>query len=93
MFTSKLIKESGKLVYLDDKSKLNIDEEEITRRRKKGEPEILDVERCWLTGIFHKNDGYLTPVVLNPFRREGRLDIRKETLSQPASVPQSVHLG
>lgn len=60
------------------KSKLNIDEEEITRRRKKGEPEILDVERCWLTGIFHKNDGYQTPIVLNPFRYDGNIDIKRE---------------
>ena len=22
----------------------------------------------WLSGLFHKNDGYITPIVLNPFR-------------------------
>lgn len=33
---------------------------------------------CWLRGIFHKNDGYQTPVVLNPMRTEGNIDIPKE---------------
>ena len=33
---------------------------------------------CWLRGIFHKNDGYQTPVVLNPMRTEGNIDIRIE---------------
>ena len=60
------------------RSKLNIEEEEKKRRKKRGEPEVLDVERCWLTGIFHKNDGYQTPIVLNPFRYDGNIDIRRE---------------
>ncbi|WP_413514133.1 AAA family ATPase [Myroides odoratus] len=33
---------------------------------------------CWLRGIFHKNDGYQTPVVLNPMRDEGTIDIKRE---------------
>lgn len=32
----------------------------------------------WLHNIFHKNDGYRTPIVLNPFREEGILDMNKE---------------
>jgi predicted ATP-binding protein involved in virulence len=43
-----------------------------------------DKERkdCWLRGIFHKNDGYQTPVVLNPMRTDGKIDIpRENTLS------------
>ena len=35
-------------------------------------------ERCWLNGIFHKNDGYQTPIVLTPFREEGNIDINTE---------------
>lgn len=58
--------------------KLALPEEEKERRRNEGEPEILDVERCWLTGIFHKNDGYQTPIVLNPYRYDGNIDIKKE---------------
>lgn len=42
--------------------------------------ERVGKDKIWINSLFHKNDGYLTPVVLNPFRREGRLDIRKETL-------------
>ena len=42
--------------------------------------EEWDKERsdCWLRGIFHKNDGYQTPVVLNPMRKEGNIDISIE---------------
>lgn len=42
--------------------------------------ESVGKDKIWINSLFHKNDGYLTPVVLNPFRREGCLDIRKETL-------------
>lgn len=33
---------------------------------------------CWLDGIFHKNDGYQTPVVLTPYREHGNMDVNKE---------------
>lgn len=33
---------------------------------------------CWLQGIFHKNDGYQTPIVLTPFREKGNMDVNKE---------------
>lgn len=32
----------------------------------------------WLKGIFHKNDGYQTPIVLHPMRTDGRLDVVNE---------------
>jgi hypothetical protein len=32
----------------------------------------------WLNGLFHKNDGYLTPIVLNPMRTKGNFDVNKE---------------
>lgn len=35
-------------------------------------------DASWLKGLFHKNDGYQTPVVLNPMRNNGQIDIRKE---------------
>jgi len=37
-----------------------------------------ELNDCWLRGIFHKNDGYQTPIVLNPMRSEGNIDIRIE---------------
>lgn len=35
-------------------------------------------ERCWLHGLFHKNDGYQIPLVLNPFRKNGCININNE---------------
>lgn len=35
-------------------------------------------ERCWLSALFHKNDSYQTPLVLNPFREEGVVDYNNE---------------
>lgn len=32
----------------------------------------------WIRSIFHKNDGYRTPIVLNPYRDEGTIDMDKE---------------
>lgn len=35
-------------------------------------------EKFWISGVFHKNDGYQTPLVLNPWRKDGNLDVAKE---------------
>ena len=35
-------------------------------------------EKCWLYYVFHKNDGYLTPITLHPFRNKGNIDINNE---------------
>lgn len=32
----------------------------------------------WIKGLFHKNDGYLTPIVITPFRNQGSIDVAKE---------------
>lgn len=32
----------------------------------------------WMDSLFHKNDGYMTPIVLNPYRDEGVFDLNKE---------------
>lgn len=32
----------------------------------------------WISRLFHKNDAYLTPLVINPMRTEGNFDINKE---------------
>ena len=32
----------------------------------------------WLDGVFHKNDGYLAPLTLVPFRESGNINIQKE---------------
>ena len=33
----------------------------------------------WIRSLFHKNDGYTTPIVLNPYRDKGNIDINSET--------------
>lgn len=33
----------------------------------------------WLDLLFHKNDGYQTPIVINPFRKGGNIDVNSET--------------
>lgn len=38
---------------------------------------------CWLNGLFHKNDGYQTPLVITPYRNNGNIDSNTErTLSK-----------
>lgn len=32
----------------------------------------------WIAYLFHKNDGYQTPLVINPFRKKGNIDIKTE---------------
>lgn len=32
----------------------------------------------WIHSLFHKNDGYQTPIVINPYREEGIININKE---------------
>lgn len=39
---------------------------------------VNDSNNEWLDGLFHKNDGYRTPLVLNPFRKQGNIDINSE---------------
>lgn len=36
------------------------------------------LEGEWINHIFHKNDAYQTPIVLNPWREEGKIDINTE---------------
>lgn len=38
----------------------------------------IDERGCWLDGLFHKNDGYQTPIVLTPYRENGNINVNKE---------------
>ena len=54
-------------------------------------PEDKNVNGDWLTGIYHKNDGYLAPLVMTPYREDGLIDFDKENkLSQQRLVVLSV---
>lgn len=33
---------------------------------------------AYLSGLFHKNDGYFTPIVVTPFRDDGSIDVERE---------------
>ena len=35
-------------------------------------------ESIWMDNLFHKNDGYMCPLVLNPFRDKGKIDMANE---------------
>lgn len=41
-------------------------------------PEDKRINGNWIDGLFHKNDAYLTPMSLNPFRNDGNIDINRE---------------
>ncbi|MBN9482515.1 MAG: hypothetical protein BGO70_18210 [Bacteroidetes bacterium 43-93] len=48
----------------------------------------------WLSPLFHKNDGYQTPVVLNPYRDDGIIDLNNEqdlTIARVASNVLTIH--
>ena len=35
--------------------------------------------RNWVNSLFHKNDGYMCPIVLNPYRNDAKIDMANET--------------
>lgn len=35
--------------------------------------------RNWVNSLFHKNDGYMCPIVLNPYRNDAKFDMENET--------------
>lgn len=40
--------------------------------------DLLGDPKEWINSIFHKNDGYVRSIVLNPFRENGCIDSKKE---------------
>lgn len=53
-------------------------EERIEKIRPKVDYINNPYQRSWLTGLFHKNDGYQMPLVLNPMREHGIINAPKE---------------
>lgn len=37
-----------------------------------------DDDVSWINSVFHKNDGYTTPITLNPFRHDGNINMHTE---------------
>lgn len=65
---------------LDFYTECNDDEKECKAQEQKEKKTFNDEYRCWLHGIFHKNDGYKTPMVVTPYRYEGNININNENL-------------
>ena len=40
--------------------------------------EIRSGQKDWLKGLFHKNDSYQTPLVINPWRNRGDINVNNE---------------
>lgn len=59
-----------------DECNSNEYENKIRHGKKGAKYNVQD--RCWLKGLFHKNDGYQTPIVLTPMRNSGDIDINNE---------------
>ena len=36
------------------------------------------VKDVWINALFHKNDGYMCPININPYRNNGTIDVNKE---------------
>lgn len=51
---------------------------EVSRTFQANQQSGIDSSAIWINSLFHKNDGYLTPIVLNPYRDNGTIDLRKE---------------
>ena len=85
---------------LDFKKECNSEEYEVKVRKchkRDKEKNIIPYsteDRCWLKGLFHKNDGYQIPIVLSPYRVEGNFDINTENeLAYERLISLLVHSG
>lgn len=48
---------------------------------------LNELDSPWLGSLFHKNDGYKTPLVINPYRRDGNINVNNELhLSQTRTM-------
>lgn len=54
----------------------SVEYERMVQGRKTGF--VYPDERCWIRGLFHKNDGYQRPMVITPFRSQGSIDMETE---------------
>lgn len=68
--------------YADEKTLIEFHPELVAGKGGKKQISRNVIERdggdVWIHNIFHKNDGYRTPIVLNPYRGDGVLDMGTE---------------
>jgi energy-coupling factor transporter ATP-binding protein EcfA2 len=53
-------------------------QDEKTEWGDKGAYSPHRAENAWINRLFHKNDGYMCPIVLNPYRDKGKVDMNRE---------------
>lgn len=53
-------------------------EEWVWIKKEKYKGKFQELQTSWLDSVFHKNDGYQTPIVLHPFREDGNIDVNTE---------------
>lgn len=53
-------------------------EKRLELLRKENPSHHDEEDEVWLKGVFHKNDGYQTPVVIHPMRDNGYINAQKE---------------
>ena len=64
---------------------------EECKSRTSNRHQSWDVKDVWINALFHKNDGYMCPININPYRHEGTIDMNKEmrlTRSRVAALLQ-----
>lgn len=64
---------------------------EDCKSRTSSRHQSWDVKDVWINALFHKNDGYMCPININPYRHEGTIDMNKEmrlTRSRVAALLQ-----
>ncbi len=54
--------------------------------RVDGNGNVSTYNDCWLNNLFHKNDGYTRPIVINPSRDGGKIDLVKEEQVETSRV-------
>ena len=45
---------------------------------KESQDIVPEPDKCWIDGVCHKNDGYAMPLVINPMRIAGNVDVNNE---------------
>lgn len=51
---------------------------EEAKTRNSNRHKTWSVNDVWINALFHKNDGYMCPININPYRNNGTIDMNKE---------------
>lgn len=51
---------------------------EEAKSRNSNRHKTWNVKDVWINSLFHKNDGYMCPININPYRNNGAIDMNKE---------------